>query len=97
MRELLLRQREQEIRLILRRIGAALQPVRAVVGVALDARVVARSRRTRRRSPRARSTSVANFRSPLQWTQGIGVRPDGVLADEIRDDRLVELRSKLTM
>ena len=40
-RELLLRQREQEVRLILRRVDAALQQVAAGRRVALDARVVA--------------------------------------------------------
>ena len=41
MRELRLRQREQEVRLILRRIGAALEQVTRRSPVALDARVVA--------------------------------------------------------
>ena len=86
--ELRLRQREEEVRLVLRgvarRAGAA------------GARSSHRPRRGRSgRSPRvgapnpaARSTSVANFRSLLQCAQGIGVRPAGVLGDEVVDDGL---------
>ena len=56
-RQLVLRQREQEVRLILRRIDAALQQVPAGRLVALDARVVAGGDARRRRS-RARARAA---------------------------------------
>ena len=90
--ELGLSQREEEIRLILcrieRRAAAGSWPRRVV---ALDAGVVAGGDERRRRARRPCSASVANFRSPLQCTQGMGVRPPTYSPDEIRDDLLVEL------
>ncbi len=74
-RELILRQREQEIRLVLVRVHAAQQAVPPPVLVVDDARVVAGRDGARRQSPAARSASVENFRSALQCTHGIGVRP----------------------
>ena len=82
-RELVLRQREQEIRLVLVAVDAAQQPVPPRVLVELDARVVAggdgRGVEARPRAP----TSVENFRSALQCTHGIGVRPAAYSATKL--------------
>ena len=90
--ELRLRQREEEVRLVLRpdrrRASGGTRRSRPR---RLDAGVMARSRRTRRRAPRRASTSVANFRSPLQCTHGIGVRPAAYSRTKFEMTVLVEL------
>ena len=71
--------------------SAALQPVAAAVVVALDARVVAGRDELGVEALGARSTSVANFRSPLQCTHGIGVRPAAYSRTKFETTVLVEL------
>jgi hypothetical protein len=46
--------------------------------------------------PEARSSSVENFRSELQWTQGIGVRPAAYSLTKFRVTVASNSRSKFT-
>jgi hypothetical protein len=89
-RELILRQREQEIGLILRRIDAALEDVAAGGLVALDPRVV-----SSRDEPRPKALGARRQGRELQVAVAVHAgdrRPAcRVLADEVRHDRLAEL------
>ena len=74
MRKLILGRARTEVRLILGRIDAPLEAVAPGRFVEVDARVVTGGDEVGS-EPSARVASVANFKSPLQCTHGIGVRP----------------------
>ena len=89
-RELVLRQREEKVRLILGRIGAALQYVAAGCGIEIDPRVVAC-----RDEVGAEPLGAADERRELEVAIAVDARnrrpSRRVLADEIRDDGVGEL------
>ena len=93
-RELRLVQREEEVRLILRRVRAALQPVASGGGIEIHARVV-----TRRHELRAEPVGAVDERRELQVAVAVDARDrraaGRILADEVRDDGLGELRLEI--
>ena len=88
-RELLLRQREEEVSLVLIGVGAALEQPPPVT-VALDPCVV-----PRRHAGGAEALGAVEERGELQVAVAVGARhrraARGVLADEVRDDGVLEL------